>query len=101
MYGTLGLPPLHSPPCLLYQQTQRQDDSIIRPTPFPNDTVFISDAYTSNKLVTKLMGRGGGQHRFHSVQCPGDSDPDRIKLSLKTILEDMLTQRNALILFGP
>jgi hypothetical protein len=44
---------------------------------------------------------GRGKHRFHSVQDPGDSDPDRIKLSLKTIFEEMLTQRNVLILFGP
>jgi hypothetical protein len=34
---------------------------IIRPTPFPNDTVFISDAYASNKLVTKLFFGGEGE----------------------------------------
>jgi hypothetical protein len=78
-------------PMLVISTDTKTDVFIIRPTQFPNLTVFISDAYTSNKLVTKLFfwGKGGGQHQFHSVQDPGDSDPVRIKLSLKTILEEM------------
>jgi hypothetical protein len=33
---------------------------VIRPTPFPTDTVLISDAYASDKLVTIFFLGGGG-----------------------------------------
>ena len=69
-----------SAPMLVISTDIKTDVFIIRPIQFPNDTVFISDAYTNNKLVMKLLffWGGRGQQQFYSVQDPGDSDSDRI-----------------------